>query len=120
MRQLVLVLGLIAAAGAAFAAYAEETWRKLGADELNKALAARTVAYENGASQTFDIAGSTSYDSGTFSAGKWKIDGDRYCSVWPPSEKWACYDVEVSADGLGLKFTADDGSETIGRYVDLH
>ena len=116
MRQLVLVLGLIAAAGAVFA---EEAWRKLGADELNKVLAARTVAYENGASQTFDIAGSTGYDSGTFSAGKWKIDGNRYCSVWPPSEKWACYDVEMSADGLGLKFIADDGSETIGRYVDL-
>lgn len=116
MRQLVLVLGLIAAAGAVFA---EEAWRKLGADELNKALAARTVAYENGASQTFDIAGSTGYDSGTFSAGKWKIDGNRYCSVWPPSEKWACYDVELSADGLGLKFIADDGSETIGQYVDL-
>ncbi|MFZ1660620.1 MAG: hypothetical protein WAT77_01580 [Paracoccaceae bacterium] len=116
MRQLVLVLGLIAAAGAAFA---EEGWRKLGADELNKALAARTVAYENGASQTFDIVGTTDYDSGTFSAGKWKIDGDRYCSVWPPSEKWACYDVEVSSDGLGLKFIADDGSATIGRYVDL-
>ena len=29
------------------------------------------------------------------------------------------YDVAASADGLDLRFTAGDGSESVGRYIDL-
>jgi hypothetical protein len=47
------------------------------------------------------------------------VQGDLYCSVWPPSDRWDCYDIARSARGLDIRFTGDDGSVTVGRYVDL-
>jgi hypothetical protein len=47
------------------------------------------------------------------------VQGDLYCSVWPPSDRWDCHDVARSARGLDIRFTGDDGSVTVGRYVDL-
>jgi hypothetical protein len=34
-------------------------------------------------------------DHGRDSHGRWSVEGDRYCSVWPPNESKACYAVSV-------------------------
>jgi hypothetical protein len=66
--------------------------------------------------QEFKAGGVTLAGTG---AGKWRIDGDRYCSAWPPSETWACYEVDREARGRDLRFTDGAGHVTVGRYIDL-
>ncbi len=34
--------------------------------------------------------------------GQWLMRGDKYCSVWPPSDHYSCYDVEKSASPDGM------------------
>lgn len=99
------------------AATADEAWKVLAGAEATKALSGHILAYANGATQTFSPSGDTGYDSGHLQPGKWRIDGDKYCSVWPPSDQWACYKLEASADGKSLRFTAGDGSTTEGQVV---
>lgn len=37
---------------------------------------------------------STTYWEGTnASFGRWKVEGNKYCSQWPPNEFWGCYKV---------------------------
>jgi hypothetical protein len=109
-----LAFGLVAA-GTALA----EDWTRLTGPEITGALSARLLSYGNGGTQNFHSDGSTLYESGPPSTGRWRVEGDRYCSVWPPQEHWACYDIDRSASGLEIRFIADDGTETVGRYVDL-
>lgn len=115
MRGILAALAF-AAAGAALA---KDPWQPLSGPEITAALAARHLVYDGGATQQFDQDGSTTYDARRPSQGRWRVEGHRYCSVWPPSELWACYAVERSADGRDLRFIADDGSSSIGRYDDL-
>jgi hypothetical protein len=97
---------------AAGSAGAEE-WRMLSGAEITAALTARVVQYQDGARQDFFADGRTLYGE---SWGRWRVEADQYCSQWPPSDRWACYGVEVS--GIDLRFVA--GAEvTTGRYVDL-
>lgn len=55
------------------------------------------------ARQYFDKGGQTPYldASGQRTQGNWQVRGDQYCSVWPPSDHYSCYDVErgAAADG---------------------
>lgn len=48
--------------------------------------------------QTFNSNGNTVYHAGSAqpSAGRWRVDGDRYCSTWPPQSRWTCYDMTGS------------------------
>lgn len=92
-----------------------EKWKPIDGPAIRQALESRTLIYEDGTTQDFRPDGKTLY--GKDSWGGWRVEGDRYCSVWPPSDRWACYD--MAQDGLRLKFIADDGSETIGTYGDL-
>jgi len=58
--------------------------------------------------QYFDADGSTRYreQDGPVSEGRWRVDdAGRYCSVWPPSDQWTCYQVLVS--GANLYWRAD-------------
>lgn len=59
--------------------------------------------------QYFDPSGSTLYreQGGEESTGRWRIaeNGD-YCSVWPPSDRWVCYEVRVI--GSSLYWKSDD------------
>jgi hypothetical protein len=78
---------------AAFPAWPEE--RMLKGDEI-RALLPTIIARGNGSEQHFSIAGETTYsDQGRDSFGRWTVEGDRYCSVWPPNETKACYGVSV-------------------------
>ena len=96
-----------------------EDWLPLDAQAITLALTARTVAYKDGATQRFNEDASTIYTTPHPSTGAWRVERNQYCSQWPPSDRWSCYDVALSADGLNLRFTAGDGSESVGRYVDL-
>ena len=114
MFRWVLMAGLLAGPAAAEA----EDWRALDGAAITAALTARVLGYEGGGQQDFKADGTTIYDAGKPSLGRWGVRGDQYCSVWPPSEVWAYYD--VAASGLKIRFRAADGSETLGTYIDLN
>ncbi len=116
MRQLGVIAGLILIAGSAMA---EDGWTRLAAAEISAALSARSVIYADGSSQDFRADGGTTYTADAPTLGHWEVRGDEYCSVWPPSDRWACYGVERSRDGLDIRFVAADGGATTGRYNDL-
>ena len=96
-----------------------DDWQPLDAPTIKSALTARTLAYAGGATQQFNADGSTTYTTDHASSGTWRIDGTKYCSLWPPSDRWSCYDMARSPDGLDLRFIAGDGSSSVGRYIDL-
>jgi hypothetical protein len=108
----ILALVMLAAPAAA------EDWRALTGAEITAALTARVLAYD-GATQNFFADGRTLYEAGGPSWGAWRVDGDRYCSQWPPRDAWDCYAVEAEARGLDLRFVGKGGEVTVGRYVDL-
>ncbi|WP_224815211.1 hypothetical protein [Hasllibacter sp. MH4015] len=72
----------------------------------------RIVTYENGATQRFYPSGRTLYTHGEPSWGEWRVEADRYCSLWPPAPDWDCYD--VSADGDAVNFMDDWGNDFPG------
>ncbi|MEM8822372.1 MAG: hypothetical protein AAGF30_02075 [Pseudomonadota bacterium] len=80
--------------------------------DVAAALTGRTVDYD-AALQTFHADGTTDYVTDRPSAGRWVARDGRYCSQWPPSTEWACYDLRV--EGLDVVFTDDRGNETTGR-----
>lgn len=60
------------------------------------------------ANQIFQKSGVTFYNAGgSQSQGTWKVEGDQYCSTWPPNPSWACYD--VARDGDKVTFIAKSG-----------
>jgi hypothetical protein len=113
MRNALLIL--LMAASPAFA----DDWQVLSGDEITAALTDRMLRYEGGETQQFDANGTTRYESPEVSNGQWRVTGDQYCSQWPPSDRWACYDVQGEAAGLDIRFIAGDGSISTGRYADL-
>ena len=99
---------------------AAEEWKALTGDQIKTALTARVLGYPDGKTQNFHADGGTLYDGGGSSqSGQWRVEGDRYCSVWPPSDRWSCYGVEAEAGGLDIRFVSEGGSATTGRYIDL-
>jgi hypothetical protein len=63
------------------------------------------------ADQIFQKNGATFYNAGgSQSQGSWKVEGDQYCSVWPPNPTWACYD--VARDGDRVTFISKSGKRT--------
>jgi hypothetical protein len=111
MRSLMLCLALSTPALA-------EGWRLLDDDGITAALSARVLQYEDGSTQNFFTDGRTLYEAGAGESwGKWWVEAGRYCSIWPPSDVPACYDVE--AQGLEVRFTSQGGDASVGRYVDL-
>ena len=74
------------------------------------------IGSDNGqtSSQIFRANGATFYSVGQAQQiGNWKITGDQYCSVWPPSEHWVCYD--VFQQGKSIRFLSP--SETSTTYT---
>jgi len=56
--------------------------------------------------QTFETSGETRYENQRGpSSGSWRVEGDQYCSVWPPSRDWTCYDVAISDSDLAHRPT---------------
>lgn len=94
-------------------------WQKLDNDGITNALTARVLQYL-GATQNFFADGRTLYETQSPSWGKWRVENDQYCSVWPPQNVWVCYDLERHERGLKVRFVANDGSQTVGTYIDLN
>ncbi|MGC1487127.1 MAG: hypothetical protein WA784_04975 [Albidovulum sp.] len=108
----VLALVLVTSAG-----LASESWTVLAGDVATKALSGRSLGYAGGAKQMFFAGGKTDYHSDRLEEGRWRIEGAQYCSQWPPSDRWACYGLEQSADGASVRFIAANGEITVGRYL---
>jgi hypothetical protein len=90
---------------------------------IPRAVAAGELLFDDGARQTFDPAGHTSYveADGRPTEGEWSVDGDgRFCSFWPPTHR-ACYDLRWIVEGddiVGLSFTElSRGTRFDGRYA---
>jgi hypothetical protein len=89
--------------------------------DIPAAVTANDLIYDDGASQTFEPNGRTTYvENGKPSHGQWYVDeSGHFCSFWPPSYR-ACYDLHwIVTDGAvaGLRFTElGGGSEFAGRY----
>jgi hypothetical protein len=90
-------------------AAAEE--RALSGTEISASLNDQTLLGanpEDKIEQIFQSTGLTIYiEHGSQSQGQWKVDGDKYCSVWPPSKYWACY--SVTQDGEAITFVSSSG-----------
>jgi hypothetical protein len=90
---------------------------------IPRAVTAGELLYDDGATQTFDAHGHTSYvgADGRPTQGKWYIDEDgRFCSFWPPTYR-ACYGLLWIVEGdeiVGLSFTElGRGTRFDGRYA---
>lgn len=88
-------------------------WAAVGAE----ALTGRALVYDGGATQDFRASGRTLYNSGEPSWGYWEVRDGRYCSQWPPSSDWDCYDMAISADGALVRFVDDWGNVSVGSYT---
>lgn len=96
-------------------------WERLDGAGIQIALQEVTLQYDaqsGGATQHFYASGRTLYDSGQPSWGYWAVRGDAYCSQWPPSDGWSCYDLERRASDGRLRFVAGDGSSSVGTVVE--
>jgi len=90
-------------------------------EHITTALTAGNLAYDDGATQTFEPGGGTTYvEHQRRSRGEWYVDSEgRFCSFWPPSYR-ACYDLRWVVEGgrvVGLQFNERDrGTVFVGRY----
>ncbi len=92
-----------------------EEWTPLFEDAaIQEALADRMVRYDALTYQIFGAAGDTQYITERASEGRWAARGGQYCSVWPPSDVWTCYDFAVS--GNSVRFIGSDRSVSVGTY----
>ncbi len=91
-----------------------QDWIVMNGAEITEVLTDRSVTYDNGATQRFFASGRTLYTHGEPSWGSWRVEGNEYCSLWPPSPDWDCYAVQ-SANPDGIVFLDDFGNRFEGR-----
>jgi len=77
----------------------------LTGDQIKEILSGNTVFGEQKGTpwkQYFDADGATIYISGEDapSPGRWAVREDRFCSQWPPSDKWDCYDMTGAGENV--------------------
>lgn len=110
---------ILASALVVLAAPASADWMRLDGPGIQSALEEVTLRYADiKATQHFYASGRTLYTSGRPSWGYWAVRGDQYCSQWPPSDGWACYDLERDPTDGRLRFVAGDGSYSVGQVED--
>ena len=98
------------------AGWGEETpWASMSGGDISTGMTGRALQYEN-AWQDFRASGRTLYNAGHDSWGYWRIEGDNYCSQWPPSDLWACYKMERR--GAMLRFVGEQNDVTEATYRD--
>ena len=64
------------------------------------------------------LEGRTLFVTAEESWGSWRVEGDWYCSQWPPRSDWDCYVVSLSADGAQVRFTDPLGRSTTGTFAE--
>lgn len=109
VRRFALMMALLAGPAAA------EDWQVMDGDQIRAALEGQKLQYAN-AWQDFRSSGRTLYNAGRDSWGYWRVQGDQYCSQWPPSDLWACYAMERS--GKRLRFVGERDDITEADYAD--
>lgn len=108
MRWMVCLIAFAAPATAA-------EWERVFDDAgITAALADRTLVYDEFTMQWFGADGGTTFITERASDGRWSVRSGQYCSQWPPSDGWACYDIQVK--GNQVKFISSDRSESVGTY----
>ncbi len=100
---------------AAWPAFASEEWVNLRDHDIRAALTGKTLDYGS-AWQDFRPSGRTLYNAGADSWGTWTVRGDEYCSQWPPNASWACYGVDLSADGTKVRFRGLGDDVSTGTF----
>ena len=110
MRMVAAILWLCSAS----TVHAGEEWQPLSGAEIGAALTDRALQYET-ARQEFRASGRTLYNAGADSWGYWRVQGDQYYSMWPPSDLWACYDMARSK--AALRFIGQAGDVTDAVYI---
>jgi hypothetical protein len=95
---------------AALQAFASEE-RPLSGAEIKQLLTGAEVIGD-GNRQIFYESGRTLYNDGQDSRGYWRVEGDRYCSQWPPQESWVCYDMRSWEEGdrVWVSWIGDGGA----------
>ncbi|KEJ90120.1 hypothetical protein [Sulfitobacter donghicola] len=111
--RLIIPLYLALTASAALAQ--EDHWHSMSGAQISETLTDQRVQYET-AWQEFRASGKTLYNAGRDSWGYWAVRGDQYCSLWPPQDIWACYDMEGKAGHI--RFIGPLGEITEGAFVD--
>ncbi|WP_299589484.1 hypothetical protein [uncultured Tateyamaria sp.] len=110
MRRFALIMACLAGPAAA------GEWTALSGAEISEALTGRTLAYPD-TTQDFRASGRTLYIyKGRESWGYWRVEGDAYCSQWPPNDLWACYGMDRQGDKLRFVGEGDDITEAV--YAD--
>jgi len=94
---------------------AAQDWEPVTKDQvIFDALADSTVVYDAYTLQHFRADGYTQYVTERASDGRWAARDGQYCSQWPPSDGWECYDIQLRADQI--KFVSADRSESVGTF----
>ena len=93
----------------------EGPWVPMNGAQITQALTGRTLQYEN-AWQDFRASGRTLYHAGRDSWGYWRVQGNAYCSQWPPQGLWACYRMEKR--GQSIRFVGEGDDITKATYKD--
>lgn len=102
---------MIALAGPA----AAQGWEPVIDDqEIFETFAGRTVVYDAYTYQQFGADGDTRFVTERAADGVWAARDGQYCSQWPPSDLWDCYDVQLR--GEEVKFIGRDKSESAGTF----
>lgn len=96
-------------------AQANEDFRILTGDEIQLALNDQSLIYST-AKQKFFASGRTLYESPNESWGYWQVQGNTYCSQWPPRTEWVCYAIAANKDGTAIQFIGEGADITVGRY----
>ena len=104
MRRMIAIITLLLGA---FPALADD-WAAMSGPEINAALTDAKVIYEDGW-QSFHANGRTLYVVGPESWGNWQVQGDQYCSQWPPSNHWDCYDMTQNISRSKIRFISPGG-----------
>lgn len=86
-------------------------WELLNGKQIHAVLAGSSMVFpeEDGATQDFESDGSTVWVHGAPTFGKWKVSDTQYCSVWPPSTAWVCYNVSINAERSTVRFIGESG-----------
>jgi hypothetical protein len=107
MRKIFALLIFLSIPNVAFAGP-----QKLNAMQIHELLSDRiiySVPTVAPSEQLFQKAGATYFsENGNQTQGSWKIENDKYCSVWPPSENWVCY--EMTREGNLINFISPSGN----------
>jgi len=112
MRRIVMALAMVCAPAAAAADWVPLT----SDDQITAALAGRVLIHDAYSAQRFEATGETLHVTDRAAAGLWEARDGRYCSNWPPSETWTCYDLAL--DGNRLRFSALGLAPSIATYAE--